>query len=275
MGEVARGTSPVFLIRNFMKIINLIGLLLAFSGFAWSQKFEQKISIPPLTENSTRYFYVPFEVPENTKSITLSYSYDKKGGSNTLDLGVFDSDFKADQQDLRGFREWSGGRRNEIFVSDTKATNGYLPGKIQSGRWQVILGLYKVAPEGVEVTIKVTFNHFPESLLNQPKEESDRSFSVANPSDGWKLQRFNGLNWYRGDLHIHTFHSDGNWTFPMIFAYARAQRLDFIGLTDHNTRSHHAEIDEVSKSFPKILALRGEEVTTYGGHINVWGIANK
>ena len=28
------------------------------------------------------------------------------------------------------------------------------------------------------------------------------------------------------------------------------------------------------KNYPDILALKGQEVTTYGGHINVWGLSN-
>src|SRR5262249_3230352 len=57
---------------------------------------------------------------------------------------------------------------------------------------------------------------------------------------------------------------------------AKKSRLDFICLTDHNTSSHHAELDRLKESDPSLLMIRGEEVTTYGGHANVWGLpANK
>jgi hypothetical protein len=71
---------------------------------------------------------------------------------------------------------------------------------------------------------------------------------------------------------MHTVHSDGEWTVEGLADEARRLKLDFIGITDHNTMSHHREINEqnAKNSFP--LILRGEEVTTYGGHANAWGL---
>jgi hypothetical protein len=71
---------------------------------------------------------------------------------------------------------------------------------------------------------------------------------------------------------MHTFHSDGHWTLKGILDYAEANNLDFLGFTDHNTTSHHTELDSLSKNYENLLVLRGEEVTTYGGHFNVWGL---
>jgi hypothetical protein len=48
--------------------------------------------------------------------------------------------------------------------------------------------------------------------------------------------------------------------------------LDFIVITDHNTASHHEEIARLTKGSLKPLVLRGEEITTYGGHTNAWGL---
>jgi len=53
---------------------------------------------------------------------------------------------------------------------------------------------------------------------------------------------------------------------------AVANNLDFVAITEHNTFSHHSEIDRLEKDYPNLLILKGEEVTTYGGHINVWGL---
>jgi len=85
-------------------------------------------------------------------------------------------------------------------------------------------------------------------------------------------QIFGGYKWFRGDLHLHTFHSDGTWTIPLILDWASASGLDFVGITEHNTFSHHAKIDALAKNYKNLLVLRGEEVTTYGGHFNVWGL---
>ncbi len=189
-----------------------------------------------------------------------------------MDLGVFDVGFDESEASISGFRGWSGGRRNEVFISETKATNGYLPGKIPVGKWRIIFGLYKVAPEGVEVAVKVRFNEIDPRLLDQLAEESATTTSMPKVEKLQPAKTFNGYKWYRGDLHIHTFHSDGSWTFPLIFDWASKIGLDFVGLTEHNTSSHHTEIDKLIPRYKNLLAMRGEEVTTYGGHINVWGL---
>ncbi len=250
----------------------IIFLFIAFFPlFATAQTFEKTVSIPRLNINDKRYFYLPFEVPAGTKSLTLSYQYDKKDGTNVLDLGVFDTNFDGSENNIKGFRGWSGGRRNTIFVSEDSATSGYIAGKILAGTWRVILGLYKVAPEGVKVKINVKFNDIDPAAAAELTEENAKNFTfpenrrIAPPAA-------NGYTWFRGDLHMHTFHSDGNWTIKGLLDFAENNNLDFLGLTDHNTFAHHAELDRAAKNYKNLLVLRSEEVTTYGGHFNVWGL---
>ena len=173
---------------------------------------------------------------------------------------------------MRGFRGWSGGRRNTIFIAENSATNGYVAGKIPAGTWRIVFGLYKVAPEGVEVTLKVKFGAVDAELLNEPNAEENKSFTLPILSKLPAPQTFGGYKWFRGDLHLHTFHSDGTWTIPLILDWANASGLNFVGITEHNTFSHHAKIDAIAKNYKNLLVLRGEEVTTYGGHFNVWGL---
>jgi len=71
---------------------------------------------------------------------------------------------------------------------------------------------------------------------------------------------------------MHTVHSDGDWTVAQLVSSARNAGLDFICITDHNTASHHAEIDHAGADTQQPLVLRGEEITTYGGHANAWGL---
>jgi hypothetical protein len=71
---------------------------------------------------------------------------------------------------------------------------------------------------------------------------------------------------------MHTIHSDGDWTIGELLSSARSGGLDFICITDHNTSSHHLEIDRLSKSSSQPFVMRGEEITTYGGHANAWGL---
>jgi len=245
--------------------------LVSLHGSLNAQVIEQKLFIDSPKDNSNRYAYLPFEVPAGTKSFTLTYEYDRKNGTNVLDLGLFDSNFDGSEKSVRGFRGWSGGRRGTIFISENTATNGYLAGKIPAGTWRVILGIYKVVTEGVEVKVTIKLNEIESQAEAERIRENTKSLvfprtkRTVPPSAG-------GFTWYRGDLHMHTFHSDGHWTLQGILNYAQANNLDFVGITEHNTASHHTELNDLEKDYPNLLVLRGEEVTTYGGHFNVWGL---
>lgn len=254
-----------------MKNILLPILVLLLCASANSQAIDHKVLILPPKAGESRYYYVPFDVPANTHSLSVSYQYDKKDGANVLDLGVFDSLNCGTENDIRGFRGWSGGRRDTVFISRETASNGYLPGNLPAGKWRVILGLYKIEAGGVNVTVTVRLNEIDDAANAARNTENAITFSfpkhvrTAPP-------KFGGLTWFRGDLHTHTFHSDGHWTLRSILDYTLANNLDFIGVTEHNTLSHHVELESLRSSYPEILVLAGEEITTYGGHINVWGL---
>ncbi len=84
-----------------------------------------------------------------------------------------------------------------------------------------------------------------------------------------------GRTWYRGDLQSHTYYSDARGSLPDLLAEARSRALDFLAITDHNTSSHHLELGRWSAGGPTsagLLLVPGEEVTTYRGHANVWGV---
>lgn len=250
----------------------IVFLFIAFFPlFGAAQTFEKKVSIPRPNEKDKRYFYLAFEVPAKTKSLSLSYQYERKDGANVLDLGVFDSSFDGTENNVKGFRGWSGGRRSTIFIAETEATNGYIPGKIPNGTWRVILGLYKVAPEGVEVKITVRFNEIDAAAQQQLTDEKAKTFDFPK-NQKIAPQTVNGYTWFRGDLHLHTFYSDGSWTVKSLLDFAENNNLDFVSLTDHNTFAHHAELDALAGNYKNLLVLRGEEVTSYGGHFNVWGL---
>jgi hypothetical protein len=236
-----------------------------------AQVIEKEIFVPAPQFGESRYFYVPFEAPPDSPGLSITYEYDKKGGANVLDLGLFGPD--ADRvPDIASLKGWSGGRRNIVFVTKDIASNGYLPGSLEPGKWRVILGLYKVVPEGVTVKITVRIDRPEAQAVADAKRESENAIFVPPRKDLPKLAAAAGWTWFRGDLHMHTFHSDGNWTVQGLARFAEAVGLDFVGITDHNTRSHHADVDDVQKNNPRLLIMRGEEVTTYGGHFNVWGL---
>jgi hypothetical protein len=250
------------------------------SSTSGTQVITRTIHIDPPKQNDSRYYYVPFEVTSGTHKITISYDYDRASGTNTLDIGLFDPRFTDGDGDLKGFRGWSGGRRSEIFVSARSATPGYLPGTIKAGTWRIIFGLYRVAPAGVDisVTIKLEADENKETQLAITTSSSKISeASSLRPHVGEREAVSSPKNsnipyWVSGDLHMHTVHSDGDWTIPQLVTAAREAGLDFICITDHNTSSHHAEIETFKGFGSPPLVIRGEEITTYGGHANAWGL---
>jgi hypothetical protein len=250
------------------------------SSSSRTRAIVRTIHIDQPKQDDSRYYYVSFEVAPSTHKITISYSYDRANGGNALDLGLFDPRFSTGVGEMSGFRGWSGGRRSEIFVSTDNSTPGYLPGRIQAGTWRIILGLYRVAPAGVDVNINIEF-----------ETDESKTTKLATATSSSKISQINSLRkdlasaeaipvskaplgprWVSGDLHMHTTHSDGDWTIPQLVTAAAEAGLDFICITDHNTSSHHAEIEslKLDRNYP--LVIRGEEITTYGGHANAWGL---
>jgi len=194
----------------------------------------------PADRVTGRYQYVPFDVPAGTTQLRVEQTYDKAGGTNAIDLGLVEPGALALAS--RALRGWSGGARNEIVLSPGSASPGYRVGPIPAGRWHVILGLYKIAPSGVDVTLKLTFGSEP------------------NPS----------RRWYAGDLHLHTVHSDGSTEPARVLEMAREAGLDFVAITDHNNTTHAVDVPPDPNRKP--LHIVGEEITTPGGHANVWGL---
>lgn len=209
----------------------------------------------PRDQEIERYAYVPVDVPAGVTAITITYAYDAQNGANAIDLGLFE----PGSLDLgsKAFRGWSGGARNRIKIGVAEATPGYWPGPIPPGQWHVVLGLYKVAPGGVDVTTTVEFSR-------------DAANARALPSrSAVPLRR--GPGWFTGVLHAHTTESDGGLTVPQLIEKAEREKLDFLAITDHNNTTHQLfPLDR-----PDLLVISGEEVTTPAGHFNVWGLGSE
>jgi hypothetical protein len=234
------------------KILPVLAVLLAGPSFP-SDPQAVRVHYDPKDRDTGRYQYVPFDVPAGTTRIDLEYAYDRAGGKSVVDLGLFE----PGPLDLGtpAFRGWSGGERTSVSVGVASATPGYWPGPLPPGRWNVMLGLYKVSPSGVDVDVKVTIGSSPEGPA-----------PVLPPAPPEPLRR--GPAWYSGGLHLHTVHSDGTLTARDLARAARAAGLEFIAITDHNNTAHQVEgdLDE------GLLHIVGEEVTTPGGHASVWGL---
>jgi PHP family Zn ribbon phosphoesterase len=78
--------------------------------------------------------------------------------------------------------------------------------------------------------------------------------------------------YYVGNLHTHTFSSDGQMTYHEVIETARTLGFDFIAITDHDTISFATRfLCPIEK---RILCIIGEEVSSKDGHILAIGITD-
>ena len=191
------------------------------------------------------YFTVPFILPVDVESLTLSYHYERHHNAsvpvgagnfvgrtqiNIIDLGLI----APDGTQLGA----SGSDKSEFYLSETKATPGYKPHALTAGEWQILVGVYKVAPEGVQVTYEIKTTCKTLRLL-------------------------------KGDLHMHTLASDGVQTAAELAYRALRNGLDFVAITDHNQMVAAEALPDVAG----ITLIPGIEWTHYKGHANFLGSA--
>jgi len=203
------------------------------------------------------YKELEFDVPPGVERLTVVFSHTGREQKATIDLGLFDPE---------RFRGWSGGDKMTFTLSATDATPSYLPGPIRPGRWLLILGVPNIRI-GCEAAYEAKI-YFGRGEATEVSRFSDAPLAV-------------GARWYRGDLHMHTCHSDGTVesqggarvpgpVYRTVEA-AAAKGCDFIAVTDHNAVSHHHALRELQPYFDKLLLIPGVEVTTFQGHAGVLG----
>ena len=204
------------------------------------------------------YVEVPFRVPAGVKRVTLTFHFTERQQHTALDLGL---------EDPVQLRCWIGGDKSALTVSLADATPSCLPGLIPAGIWKLLIGVPNIrAGVTSHFTAKVYFT---------------RSGLVAAEPAFLRAPLRGGPAWYRGDLHMHTAHSDGQCTnqtgqkvpcpvFLTVEAAAK-QELDFIAITDHNATSQYDAMRELQPYFDKVLLIPGREITTFQGNLNFLG----
>ena len=200
--------------------------------------------------------YLPVEIPPGAYALRVELEYDRRGA--VLDLGC---------QGPAGFRGWSGGARRSFVITADGATPGYVPGELEPGTWQVIIGVHQVPPDGARYSVSAEVTTSRANLL--PGQEPGPPPLADRPARR-ALPAVNGRRWLAGDLHTHTLHSDGALTVGALARLVSERGLDFAAVTDHNTVSHHAELPAASARHGVTL-VPGQEVTTEAGHAGVLG----
>lgn len=201
------------------------------------------------------YREVSFRVPAGVTQLTVDFAYTGGDQKSVIDLGL---------RDPQRFRGWSGGNKSRITLSDAEATPSYLPGPLPAGTWKLVLGVPNIrAASQATYTARIYF-------------QRDATFA------GFQAEPLKaGPGWYRGDLHMHTGHSDGTCLSrrgqkvpcPVFktLEVATARGLDFIAITDHNATSQNGALRELAPYFDDLLLIPGREITTFFGHANVFG----
>jgi hypothetical protein len=189
------------------------------------------------------YFTIPFNMPSQALAFKLTYSYEgyqlkeshsengtftSKRKTNIIDLGII-----APNGDQVGA---SGSDKSEIEINEVSATPGYNPHSLIPGEWQILVGAYKIAAEGVTVRYEINF-----SLKH--------------------------LQMFKGDLHTHTLASDGILSVEELAVHAKRHGLDYLAVTDHNQAVSTAELPHI----PGLTLIPGLEWTHYRGHANFLG----
>ena len=218
-------------------------------------------------EEQRCFRHIPFEIPSGIDRLRIVVSYNDQIGSdphltngNTLDVGLFDE--RGIEAGGPGFRGWSGSNKLDVTIGTNWSTPPYRSGKLESGRWHLLLSAYKVGPRGLDYTAAVTFNDGAVASDNSPAPDfaSVRRRSVPPAAEP---------GWVRGDLHAHTIYSDGTATPAELAVQAAETGLDFYGITDHNRAESPVAVAPSGNGWPVLVP--GVEVTTYAGHFNVWG----
>lgn len=212
------------------------------------------------------WHYLPVTVPAGTGALRVTLSYPRESGA-VLDLGCFAPG---------GFRGWSGGARESFALAEQGATPGYLAGPVTAGLWQVVIGLHLLPAGGVPFSVTAESLSAGAAMLGGQLapllEAPGAPPAPATRPPRRPLPAGPGLTWLAGDLHAHTFHSDGVMSVAELAAHAVDRGLDFVAVTDHNTVSHHAFLGPASARYGVTL-LPGQEVTTELGHAGVLGDA--
>lgn len=230
-------------------------LLMAVAAPAWAERAPDLVLTGEVTHaDHQTWREVPFRVPAGVERLTLSFEHDGAAQKSVIDLGL------ADPQRFRG---WSGGNKSQVVLAAAEATPSYLPGPVVPGRWRLLLGVPNLRPGAVaHYTARIWFDRAGEIALGAPPVRA-------------------GPGWYRGDLHLHTAHSDGSCKSKrgraapcpvfLTLEAARARGLDFVAITDHNTVSQAESLRELAPYYDDLLILAGRELTTFQGHANIIG----
>lgn len=157
---------------------------------------------------------------------------------NHINLSIFDS---RDKFRGRWDQPSHQGEKVTIAISKEDTTNGFIGGHFPRGDWKVFIEKHHLISENVRVNLSIKL-----------------------------FERATSLSSYRGELHVHSNHSDGKLSPAEIAEKMREDQKDYFALTDHNNVSGWKGSPQKSKDKPVLLP--GLEFSTFNGHALALGI---
>ncbi|WP_158795466.1 CehA/McbA family metallohydrolase [Pedobacter sp. L105] len=238
------------------KTLSLILILQFFYHFVSARQLDTVIKSGHITNDKIfKLLYVPFDVPEGTTEIRVKERYDDMN-HNVFNLGIYGPQ-GHEVGNVSGFRGWSGGAKKEFFINEGEASAGYIAGTIKAGTWNVLVYPSAIALAGLNWTLEITLVSGKHQKIFEIRPAATQVNVIAG--------------WYRGDLHMHTLHSDGKRTVEQLVTEAKTKKLNYIISTEHNTNS--ANLSWGKYDSKNLLIINGEEVTTTAyGHWNAIGL---
>jgi hypothetical protein len=196
------------------------------------------------------YLYHSFDAPQGVKQLSFKMTYHKKGFTQ-----LYPSLFSP--AGYRGTRMKPGTMGEvtlELSLSEHTASPGALRGEITPGSWQIQIDVQWI-DEDMPYSIKVeTSDTETSGMTFQPSANNGRD----------------GAGYYKGELHAHTFHSDGNSSVCETIAAAQKYGLDYFSLTDHFTSAGWEELESLASE--DLAVIKGMELTGHWGHGNLQGL---
>ncbi|HEU5316697.1 MAG TPA: CehA/McbA family metallohydrolase [Chloroflexota bacterium] len=221
----------------------------------------------------------PVDVPPGTGSLTIALRWapaEVTRVKNLVTLSLFDP---------HGFR--GAGHRHapeqRVVVGRREATPGFVAGPLTPGTWTVELDLHAVLPSlrgGVTYQLEAVASPAAADGPEIDEEEvpDEEPVEPGRPDEPDPVAAVEPAaapaGWLKGDLHVHSNHSDARWSIDDVVEHVRRHRLDFLALTDHNTITGRAPLRAAlhAAGLNPVL-IDGMELTTYWGHANALGIS--
>jgi hypothetical protein len=218
--------------------------------------FTGDLIVPDDQEYIQKYIQFPFTVPKGIEKIIVHLEYEPmyvRGITNLITLGLFDP---------YGFRGNAHRIPSEqgIILSTNEATVGFTPGPIHAGEWLAQLSAHAVVADITPCKYQLDVELVEGNSTVERNKPWDGNLKIIRSSPGW----------YRGELHSHTTHSDGDCSVQELINNAVTNHLDFLAITDHNTTSTLYELNHAN--FQDLLIIPGFELTTFYGHALALGI---